>query len=172
MAEQYVSAFSQLAKSSNTLLLPEKTGDVSSMVTQVSHTHSFFPLPQQLFCCLQSSYPGPSPTYSHSQAMGIYGHMTANHTPRGGGTPPSPPTVTSAPPTALDKAPPTDSTSSITEKDLEATLEQLSASIEDTLASSASTSVVEREKEEEPPHFTVASSPTRHSLKGTKNSTD
>ena len=36
VAEQYVGAFSQLAKSSNTLLLPEKTGDVGSMVAQVS----------------------------------------------------------------------------------------------------------------------------------------
>ena len=35
IAEQYVQAFSQLAKTSNTLLLPEKTGDVSSMVAQV-----------------------------------------------------------------------------------------------------------------------------------------
>ena len=35
VAEQYVQAFSQLAKTSNTLLLPEKTGDVSSMVAQV-----------------------------------------------------------------------------------------------------------------------------------------
>ena len=36
VAEQYVQAFSQLAKSTNTLLLPEKTGDISSMVAQVS----------------------------------------------------------------------------------------------------------------------------------------
>ena len=33
---QYVDAFKNLAKSSNTVLLPEKTGDVSSMVAQVS----------------------------------------------------------------------------------------------------------------------------------------
>lgn len=36
VAEQYVSAFSQLAKDSNTILLPSNTGDVTSMVTQVS----------------------------------------------------------------------------------------------------------------------------------------
>ena len=35
VAEQYVQAFSNLAKTSNTLLLPEKTGDISSMVGQV-----------------------------------------------------------------------------------------------------------------------------------------
>ncbi|KAA0703811.1 Stomatin-like protein 2, mitochondrial [Triplophysa tibetana] len=34
VAEQYVSAFSNLAKESNTILLPSNTGDVSSMVTQ------------------------------------------------------------------------------------------------------------------------------------------
>lgn len=36
VAEQYVQAFSQLAKESNTILLPTSTGDVTSMVTQVS----------------------------------------------------------------------------------------------------------------------------------------
>jgi len=30
-----VQAFSQLAKTNNTVLLPEKTGDISSMVAQV-----------------------------------------------------------------------------------------------------------------------------------------
>ncbi|KAM4601865.1 stomatin-like protein 2, mitochondrial [Polymixia lowei] len=34
VAEQYVSAFSNLAKESNTILLPTNTGDVSGMVTQ------------------------------------------------------------------------------------------------------------------------------------------
>uniref|UniRef100_A0A8C0ETV7 Stomatin-like protein 2, mitochondrial n=1 Tax=Bubo bubo TaxID=30461 RepID=A0A8C0ETV7_BUBBB len=34
VAEQYVNAFSKLAKDSNTLLLPTNTGDVTSMVTQ------------------------------------------------------------------------------------------------------------------------------------------
>lgn len=36
VAEQYVSAFSKLAKESNTILLPSHTGDISSMVTQVA----------------------------------------------------------------------------------------------------------------------------------------
>ena len=35
VAEQYVQAFSNLAKTNNTLLLPEKTGDIGSMVAQV-----------------------------------------------------------------------------------------------------------------------------------------
>ncbi|XP_049594044.1 stomatin-like protein 2, mitochondrial [Syngnathus scovelli] len=34
VAEQYVSAFSKLAKESNTVLLPSNAGDISSMVTQ------------------------------------------------------------------------------------------------------------------------------------------
>ncbi|CAF89675.1 unnamed protein product [Tetraodon nigroviridis] len=34
VAEQYVSAFSHLAKESNTILLPSNTGDISGMVTQ------------------------------------------------------------------------------------------------------------------------------------------
>lgn len=34
VAEQYVSAFSKLAKESNTILLPSNTGDISGMVTQ------------------------------------------------------------------------------------------------------------------------------------------
>ncbi|KAF7663383.1 hypothetical protein LDENG_00213130 [Lucifuga dentata] len=34
VAEQYVSAFSNLAKESNTILLPTNTGDISGMVTQ------------------------------------------------------------------------------------------------------------------------------------------
>ena len=34
MAENYVTAFGQLAKTSNTLLLPANAGDVTGMVTQ------------------------------------------------------------------------------------------------------------------------------------------
>jgi len=34
LAEQYIAAFSQLAKKSNTLMLPSNTGDVASMVSQ------------------------------------------------------------------------------------------------------------------------------------------
>lgn len=41
VAEQYVSAFSNLAKESNTILLPSNTGDISGMVTQV-RLHALF----------------------------------------------------------------------------------------------------------------------------------
>ncbi|KAJ8287115.1 hypothetical protein GJAV_G00047820 [Gymnothorax javanicus] len=40
VAEQYVTAFSGLAKESNTILLPSNTGDVSSMVTQAMSIYS------------------------------------------------------------------------------------------------------------------------------------
>lgn len=36
VAEQYIEAFSELAKQTNTVLLPAQTGDVASMVAQVS----------------------------------------------------------------------------------------------------------------------------------------
>ncbi|XP_044148545.1 stomatin-like protein 2, mitochondrial [Bufo gargarizans] len=40
IAEQYVTAFSNLAKDSNTILLPANTGDVTSMVTQAMGIYS------------------------------------------------------------------------------------------------------------------------------------
>uniref|UniRef100_A0A1A8KXH5 Stomatin-like protein 2, mitochondrial n=3 Tax=Nothobranchius TaxID=28779 RepID=A0A1A8KXH5_NOTKU len=40
VAEQYVSAFSNLAKSSNTILLPSNTGDISGMVSQAMTIYS------------------------------------------------------------------------------------------------------------------------------------
>ncbi|XP_071988887.1 stomatin-like protein 2, mitochondrial [Engystomops pustulosus] len=40
IAEQYVNAFSKLAKESNTILLPSNTGDISSMVTQAMGIYS------------------------------------------------------------------------------------------------------------------------------------
>ncbi|KAM4560446.1 stomatin-like protein 2, mitochondrial [Odontesthes bonariensis] len=40
VAEQYVSAFSNLAKESNTVLLPSNTGDISRMVTQAMTIYS------------------------------------------------------------------------------------------------------------------------------------
>ncbi|NWY05143.1 STML2 protein, partial [Nothoprocta ornata] len=46
VAEQYVSAFSQLAKDSNTLLLPASTGDVSNMVAQALGIYSTLTKPQ------------------------------------------------------------------------------------------------------------------------------
>ena len=38
VAEQYVKAFSNLAKETNTVLLPSDTGNMSSMVSQVNDT--------------------------------------------------------------------------------------------------------------------------------------
>ncbi|XP_063177231.1 stomatin-like protein 2, mitochondrial [Chroicocephalus ridibundus] len=46
VAEQYVSAFSKLAKDSNTLLLPSNTGDVSSMVAQALGIYTSLTKPQ------------------------------------------------------------------------------------------------------------------------------
>ncbi|XP_072309742.1 stomatin-like protein 2, mitochondrial [Eucyclogobius newberryi] len=40
VAEQYVAAFSNLAKDSNTVLLPTNTGDISGMVTQAMSIYS------------------------------------------------------------------------------------------------------------------------------------
>ena len=84
--------------------------------------------------------------------MSIFGHMTANSPIKG-------PEGTSG-----DDAPPTTSSgdelsdfTSATVNDLEETLARLSDSIEETITGST----VEKEKEEEVPHFTAASSPTR-----------
>ncbi|XP_015262297.1 PREDICTED: stomatin-like protein 2, mitochondrial [Gekko japonicus] len=46
VAEQYVSAFSKLAKEGNTLLLPSNTGDISSMVTQAMGIYATLSKPQ------------------------------------------------------------------------------------------------------------------------------
>ncbi|XP_026157366.1 stomatin-like protein 2, mitochondrial isoform X1 [Mastacembelus armatus] len=46
VAEQYVSAFSNLAKKSNTVLLPSNTGDVSGMVTQAMTIYSTLSKPR------------------------------------------------------------------------------------------------------------------------------
>ncbi|XP_049919640.1 stomatin-like protein 2, mitochondrial [Epinephelus moara] len=45
LAEQYVSAFSKLAKESNTVLLPSNTGDVSGMVSQAMTIYSMLAKP-------------------------------------------------------------------------------------------------------------------------------
>ncbi|XP_026721346.1 stomatin-like protein 2, mitochondrial [Athene cunicularia] len=46
VAEQYVNAFSKLAKDSNTLLLPTNTGDITSMVTQALGIYTTLTKPQ------------------------------------------------------------------------------------------------------------------------------
>lgn len=50
VAEQYVSAFSNLAKESNTILLPSNTGDISGMVSQAMTIYSTLakPIPKAL----------------------------------------------------------------------------------------------------------------------------
>jgi len=56
VAEQYIAAFSNLAKETNTVLLPSNSGDVSSMVSQVRrHIAVIFVLILQLgmfACCI------------------------------------------------------------------------------------------------------------------------
>lgn len=47
VAEQYVSAFSHLAKESNTILLPSNTGDISGMVTQAMSIYSTLAKPRE-----------------------------------------------------------------------------------------------------------------------------
>lgn len=42
VAEQYVKAFGELAKTNNTLILPKDAGDVSSFVAQVSFSSGSF----------------------------------------------------------------------------------------------------------------------------------
>ena len=42
VAEKYVGAFGELARTNNTLILPANTGDVSGMVAQVTCCNSFF----------------------------------------------------------------------------------------------------------------------------------
>ncbi len=37
IAERYIDAFSKLAKTNNTMLLPSETGDVSTMVAKVRY---------------------------------------------------------------------------------------------------------------------------------------
>ena len=39
VAEQYIAAFSNLAKTNNTILLPSNSGDITNMVTQVLHIY-------------------------------------------------------------------------------------------------------------------------------------
>ncbi|XP_061468863.1 stomatin-like protein 2, mitochondrial [Rhineura floridana] len=48
VAEQYVSAFSKLAKETNTILLPSSTGDITSMVAQAMGIYSSLSKPQPL----------------------------------------------------------------------------------------------------------------------------
>ncbi|XP_069482907.1 stomatin-like protein 2, mitochondrial [Ambystoma mexicanum] len=64
IAEQYVAAFSNLAKDSNTILLPSNTGDITSMVTQAMGIYGA--LTKQL---PQKSQSAPKPTVSTPQSQ-------------------------------------------------------------------------------------------------------
>uniref|UniRef100_A0A3B5LD77 Band 7 domain-containing protein n=1 Tax=Xiphophorus couchianus TaxID=32473 RepID=A0A3B5LD77_9TELE len=57
VAEQYVSAFSNLAKQTNTVLLPSNTGDITGMVTQVNGS------------CLWAMIPGKTSSLKSSTAL-------------------------------------------------------------------------------------------------------
>lgn len=61
VAEQYVQAFSQLAKESNTVLLPTNTGDVTSMVAQAMAIFSSLGQPQRPPERLEGSALPPQP---------------------------------------------------------------------------------------------------------------
>ena len=61
VAEQYIQAFSQLAKTNNTLLLPEKTGDISSMVAQVHHTCTVVKRSKAIYVQVFQTSPHPLP---------------------------------------------------------------------------------------------------------------
>ncbi|XP_063151985.1 stomatin-like protein 2, mitochondrial [Candoia aspera] len=61
VAEQYVQAFSQLAKESNTVLLPTNTGDVTSMVAQAMAIFSSLGKPQTPLERLEGSALPPQP---------------------------------------------------------------------------------------------------------------
>ena len=61
IAEQYIDAFSNLAKKGNTLILPSNTGDVSNMVAQVSHNHDIY-----------TRYGSPNESHIYSEQFSIY----------------------------------------------------------------------------------------------------
>lgn len=92
--------------------------------------------------------------------MAIFGHMTANSPPKDG----SSPSNEGRPTTKLaEGSSASDELANVTTsamKDLEATMEQLSKSIDETIMENKL--AAEPAKEEDPPHFTLATSPTRH----------
>lgn len=94
--------------------------------------------------------------------MAIFGQMTANSPIKGGSSPSSlskgTPTV---PETEDSPASKLADETDISLRDLETTVEELSRSI-DNLTTENSSKLADEVKEGEPPHFTVATSPTRH----------
>ncbi|XP_028604217.2 stomatin-like protein 2, mitochondrial isoform X1 [Podarcis muralis] len=76
VAEQYVAAFSKLAKESNTILLPSSTGDMSSMVAQAMGIYGSLSKPQPTKAAsveatappaLQAPPPPPSPSIEYTE---------------------------------------------------------------------------------------------------------
>ncbi|XP_055489404.1 stomatin-like protein 2, mitochondrial [Leucoraja erinacea] len=69
VAEQYVSAFSNLAKQSNTILLPANTGDVTSMVSQAMGIYSALTKPEAMKekLTMDAAYPNKSQLVSGNQ---------------------------------------------------------------------------------------------------------
>ncbi|KAL1266848.1 hypothetical protein QQF64_002523 [Cirrhinus molitorella] len=71
VAEQYVSAFSNLAKESNTILLPSNTGDISSMVTQAMTIYSSLSKPQAHITADSATPQTSEPTWEVESETGL-----------------------------------------------------------------------------------------------------
>ncbi|KAK2871351.1 hypothetical protein Q8A67_023878 [Cirrhinus molitorella] len=71
VAEQYVSAFSNLAKESNTILLPSNTGDISSMVTQAMTIYSSLSKPQAQITADSATPQTSEPTWEVESEIGL-----------------------------------------------------------------------------------------------------
>ncbi|XP_053170350.1 stomatin-like protein 2, mitochondrial [Scomber japonicus] len=71
VAEQYVSAFSNLAKESNTILLPSNSGDISGMVTQAMTIYNTLakPVPQIEHIKTKMEEPGEEPPVQSTSAQ-------------------------------------------------------------------------------------------------------
>ncbi|KAM6892689.1 stomatin-like protein 2, mitochondrial [Anarhichas minor] len=69
VAEQYVSAFSNLAKESNTVLLPSNTGDVSGMVTQAMTIYSRLAKPRPRLESMKTDEPIEEPPVQPTSAQ-------------------------------------------------------------------------------------------------------
>ena len=143
MAEQYVQAFGNLAKKSNTVILPEKAGDVSSMVAQASPTADLNCAPA-IFVFLTSL------VLWLVQAMAIYGHMIKHPSPD---DPTSPDSGEDGDSSGPDKA---------LFLGLEKNLEDLNKTIEDTIGQKSEYVVPpgDTPATQEEPHFTLGTSPT------------
>ena len=92
--------------------------------------------------------------------MAIFGHMTTNSPPKDGSSPSSEDRPTTL---AAEDSSSSDELANVTTsamRELEMTMEELNKSIDESIMDNKLTA--EPTKEEEPPHFTLATSPTRH----------